>query len=299
MKFRWTQTSIEDLTQLTLKGESGPAIAAHMGCILRTVQNMQSELGLRTRWIRVPWAAKERAMLRKLYPNMKTEQIAKQIGRTVGQVYRQAAKLGLAKSKGYLDSPDACRLRRGDNVGAEFRFKKGIVPHNKGLRRPGWAPGRMSETQFKKGERRGLAARNWCAVGTIRPDNEGYLRIKVRESNESDKCYGFGNTHIWPLLQRHAWEQHYGPIPPGHAVIFKNGDRAECGIENLELVSRADLMRRNSIHNLPEQLASVIQLNGALKRVLRRMNEEHDDGPAKPPIRDAGNAEGRREANGY
>jgi len=58
--------------------------------------------------------------------------------------------MGLTKSAAYLASPAACRLRKGDNVGAARRFRPGHVPANKGLRRPGWSTGRMAETQFKK-----------------------------------------------------------------------------------------------------------------------------------------------------
>src|SRR3954468_22797336 len=97
------------------------------------------------------WTAQDDAQMRELYPHLSTADVARRINRTVPSVYARADKLDLAKSAEYLASPAACRLRRGDNVGAEFRFKKGQTPQNKGLRRPGWGPGRMKETQFKKG----------------------------------------------------------------------------------------------------------------------------------------------------
>lgn len=50
-----------------------------------------------------------------------------------------------------------------------------LKPFNKGLRRPGWHVGRMRETQFRKGERSGIAAKNWRPIGTIRTDPDGYL----------------------------------------------------------------------------------------------------------------------------
>jgi hypothetical protein len=154
------------------------------------------------------------------------------------------------------------------------------VPANKGLRRPGWHAGRMQETQFKKGDRSGIAAKNWRPIGTILPDAEGYLRIKVREAVHGKEPTGFGNTKVWPLYGRYVWEQHKGPIPPKHLVLFKDGDRSRCVIENLELLSMADNARRNSMWNrLPPELARVIQLNGALKRQIRRLsgrNEKHD-----------------------
>jgi hypothetical protein len=130
----------------------------------------------------------------------------------------------------------------------------------------------MKETQFRKGNRTGIAARNWKPVGTILPDSEGYLRIKVREAQHGKEATGFGNTKVWPLYGRYIWEQHKGPIPPKHLVIFKDRNRANCAIENLELMSMADNGRRNVMWaKFPRELAEAIQLNGALKRKVGRM----------------------------
>lgn len=225
----------------------------------------------RAKYKRRPWTEEERATVKELYPHRPTKEIAAKLGRTITTVYQQAFKLGLEKTQEYLDSPEACRLRRGDNVGAAFRFKPGQEPANKGLRRPGWSPGRMKETQFKKGQRTGKAAENWKPVGTILADSEGYLRIKVREHVHGKEPSGFGNTKVWPLLARHVYEKHFGPIPPQHLVTYKDGDRSNCAPENLVLKSMADNCRDNCMwKRLPRELAEVMQLNGALKRQLRR-----------------------------
>jgi len=226
---------------------------------------------------------KERATLRRLYPNTPTHAIARVMGRSLASVYNGAWKLGLHKSAKYMASPDAYRIRRGEHIGKATQFKKGQVPFNKGLKRPpGWSPGRMAETQFKKGERVGIAARNWRPIGTILADTEGYLRIKVREGAKGEP-YGFGNVGIWPMVQRHVWEQHRGPIPAGHKIAFKDGNRANTDIDNLECISSGELMLRNSVHNLPKELAEVIQLSGALKRKLRRY-EKQAGGSTQPSL---------------
>jgi hypothetical protein len=231
-----------------------------------------------------PWDPKEIELVRELYADMKTEKLAVLMGRTVCGVYQTAAKLGIRKSAAYLASPEACRLRRDDSPASiATRFVKGQVPANKGLRRPGWAPGRMASTQFKKGGRTGAAARNWCPVGSIRTDPEGFLRIKVREWTEGEAC-GFGNTKIWPLLNRHVWEQHKGPIPPSHAVVFKDRNRANVDIDNLECISRADLCRRNSSHRWGKEVFEVIQLRGALNRKLRTLSEKQNIGLTQPSL---------------
>lgn len=230
-----------------------------------------------------PWTKSEIRLLKARFPHESTRAVAERLGRSVSTVNNAAARLGLRKTPEYLASPAACRLRRGDNVGAATRFKKGHTPANKGLRSPGWAPGRMSETQFKKGARQGAAAENWRPIGTIRQDPEGYLRIKVREGRKGE-AYGFGNTEIWPLLNRYNWVQNNGPIPPGHTVVFKDGNRAHCEIENLELISRAELMKRNTIHNYPPDLKSAIMMLGAVKRKLRENAEKNNDRSSQPSV---------------
>src|ERR1700733_9732273 len=95
------------------------------------------------------WTPRHEKLLRALYPHTATGEVARRVGHSLLATYRWAKKLGLRKTLEYMNSPAACRLRRGDHVGRGFWFQKGHVPANKGLRRKGYAPGRMAETQFK------------------------------------------------------------------------------------------------------------------------------------------------------
>ncbi|MDE3023145.1 MAG: HNH endonuclease [Pseudomonadota bacterium] len=173
----------------------------------------------------------------------------------IKHIYKKATALGLKKTREYLDSPDACRLRRGDNVGVATRYKKGNVPANKGTKRPGYSigRGRMAETTFKKGEK----TSTWLPIGSTRL-MDGYQQRKMTDTGYPPKDWV--GVHI--LL----WQELHGPIPAGHVVVFKDGNKEHIEFDNLELLCRADLMRRNSIQNLPKPLKEVIQLNGALKR---------------------------------
>jgi hypothetical protein len=208
------------------------------------------------------WTERDEAVLRESYPDTPTAGLAERLGRSLSTVYQHARKLGLHKSEEYLASPAACRLRRGDNIGAAFRYKKGDAPFNKGLRRPGWGPGRMKETQFKKG---GVSAR-WAPelylVGTLRLNADGYVDMKVREG-----------LRAWRAFHVVLWEDLNGPVPRGHTLCFKDRDRLNIDIANLELVSRADLCRRNSVHNLPPEIKGAIHLLGQLKRRLREKQD--------------------------
>lgn len=211
-----------------------------------------------------PWTPAELDFVRRLYADASTKQLAIALRRTPSSVYEAANKMGVHKSEAYLASPCACRLRRGDNVGAACRFSKGHTPYNKGQRRPGWAPGRMAETQFKKGNH----PQTWRPIGSTRFSKEGYLQRKVTDTGYAPRD--------WRAEHNLLWESVHGPIPAGHVVIFKDGDKARIVLENLELISRAELMNRNTIHRLPNELVDVIRLKGVLKRRIRTITERRE-----------------------
>jgi hypothetical protein len=60
------------------------------------------------------------------------------------------------------------------------------------------------------------------------------------------------------------------------ALTFRDGDKTNLSIENLELITRAELMRRNSIHNYGPEIAQLGQLKGALLRQIRRKSKNEE-----------------------
>jgi hypothetical protein len=222
----------------------------------------------KSRGIRAPraeWSRAELDRLAELYPDTRTAKIADELGKTVGQVFSKAAALGLKKSAAYLASPDACRLRRGDEVGKSYRFTPGHVPANKGKKGLP-SVGRMAETQFKPGAK----PHTWKPIGSDRLSKEGYLQVKL---------YDTGCTRRDFIPVHHlVWELHRGAIPNGYRVTFRDRDKTRIVIENLELVSIADMMKRNSFHtNYPKEVGLAIQLRAALNRKINRIEKESDE----------------------
>jgi hypothetical protein len=198
------------------------------------------------------WSDEEREVLRQAYPDTATQALAQQLGRTGSQVYSQANVLGIKKSAEYMASEAACRLRRGDNVGKKYRFQRGITPWNKGKK--GLQIG-GKETRFKPQNR----PRNAVPVGTAVMSTDGYLKIKVAEPD------------TWRYVHRMTWEDLHGPIPEGMCLVFRDGNHNNCAIENLELITRKQLMQRNSIHCYPEEIRSVVQIRAG---IVRRINDK-------------------------
>lgn len=207
------------------------------------------------------WTDEEVSIMRADYPNMKTAKIAAKLRRTDRQVYNKALALGLKKSDEYLASPDACRLRRGDGAGEKTRFKKGMMPWNKGTNFV--AGGRSAETRFKAGHK---PLNTWRPIGSERTDRDGYVYRKVADTGVKKVD--------WVMVHVLLWEGRNGKVPRGHSVVFKDGNRENVRIENLECITRAELMRRNTVHRLPKEIAELCQLRGALNRQINRRVEK-------------------------
>lgn len=206
------------------------------------------------------WTEQELETLRTMYADTKTATLAVLLGRTERAVYMAADTLGLKKSAAYLASPEACRLRRGAHVGAATQFRPGQEPWNKGTNFT--AGGRSAETRFKPGNK----PHTWHPLGHERLSKEGYLQRKMADTGCTRKDYVPVHHLVWKDAGRE--------IPPGHALTFRDGNKRNFALENLELVARADLMRRNSYHNYPKEVAQAIQLRGALNRKINRLTKE-------------------------
>lgn len=209
------------------------------------------------------WSRNETARLRKLYPHHQTADVATMLGRTLPATYGRAAKLGLEKTAAYLRSPAAHRL---DGVkGMGTRFERGLIPWNKGKRYK--AGGRSKLTRFKKGH----IPRNWKSVGSTRINSEGYRDIKITDLGRG--------AMDWRAVHRLNWIGAHGPIPKGFFLRFRDGDRLNALVGNLELVTRAQHLYRNYHGRYPLELRRLVQLRGALNRQINKREgkrEQHD-----------------------
>lgn len=225
----------------------------------------------RSRGILAPrkaWSRSDDAKLRKLYPGRATKEVAKALSASVHAVTTRARRLGLKKSAKFLASPASGRTQPGGTRGASTRFQPGHVSANKGLRRPGFAPGRMAATQFK----RGAKPYNAVPIGSTRVNSLGVADRKVADH---------GRTNLdWEAEHRLVWFAHHGPIPAGSVVTFKPGRATTeidlITIDALELRTRAEIARRNRMDaRYPPEVCKAIRTRAALVRVINR-KERHE-----------------------
>ena len=143
--------------------------------------------------------------------------------------------------------------------GIPTRFKSGHTPWNKGMK--GLDIGGHA-TWFKKGHRGGKAMYLYQPIGTERISKDGYLQRKINDDLPLQRR--------WRLVHLLVWEAANGPAPPNHAVVFKDGNKQNIVLDNLELISRAELMRRNSHHQYGPEVSKLVQLRGALTRQINK-----------------------------
>lgn len=217
---------------------------------------------------RKPWTLHDEARLVLLYPGTPMPELVAIFGRPYWSIYNKAYSLGLRRSDEYLASEHACRLRREDNPGVGSRFQKGQTSWNKGVSYT--AGGRSAETRFKAGTLSGKAAMLLQPIGTERVTKDGIRQRKV--------CDDGPPHHRWKSVHMILWEEANGAVPSGHIVVFRDKNTANIDIDNLELISRAENMRRNTIHRYPPELKETIRQLGKLKRAISEApNEKQND----------------------
>jgi hypothetical protein len=214
-------------------------------------------------------------LIREDFPDTKTDVLAQVIGCTVGQLHGKAKRMGVKKSEAYLAGPDACRLRRGDNIGAPHRFKPGHQTWSKGTKGIVGVQEGCRATPFKKG-RPAQESSNYVPIGTEKVDKDGYL---VRKVTDDPKLFP---ARRWVGVHRLVWEAANGPIPEGHCIGFLPGRKSVelelITVDALECITFAERMRRNTIHNQHPEIAGVARLRGRIKRAInKRAQHEQDD----------------------
>lgn len=135
-------------------------------------------------------------------------------------------------------------------------FKKGLTPHNKGKK---WEDYMSEESieRAKKGQfKKGQLPHNTKPEGYERFDKDGYTLVKTEGK--------------FVLKHRKIWEEHYGKIPKGYIVVFKDNNRQNFDIENLECITNYEIRLRN---RNPKDTLEVKKLNFQRSLLKKKIKE--------------------------
>ena len=210
------------------------------------------------------WTDDEVAELRRLFPDHTAREISERTGRGVRSIELKARQLGLRKTSEWIAERARAAMADPSHPARRTQWQTGNAPYNKGKPHP--ARDRTLETMFQPGHR----PHTWMPIGSDRTSKEGYLQRKTADTGVTRRDY--------VAIHHLVWRMHGHTVPQGYALCFIDGDKRNFDINNLELVHRSELMRRNSVHRLPKEAALAYQLVGCIRRQInRRTRQQHQE----------------------
>ena len=199
------------------------------------------------------WTDDEMRILRELYPHTRTEELCNILNRSASSVYGQAFAYGIKKSQEFIDYLLSLEAERLKKYGAVTRYKKGQVAWNKNVK--GYMGANV--TSFKKGQ----LPHNTKKEGDTRLDKEGYVLVKIGHKK-------------WIRKHKLVWEEANGPIPKGHVIRIKDRNKENFSLDNMELITQAENMRRNTVHRYPEELKKTMRALQKLKKTIKKRGKK-------------------------
>jgi len=110
---------------------------------------------------------------------------------------------------------------------------------------------------------KGHIPHNSVPIGT-EVEKDGYIWIKIKN--------GSGKQN-WIQKHRLLWEQNKGKIPKGYVLIFKDGNKKNITLDNLELISKKEMLLLNDyglIFNNKELTESGINIAKLISEIRRK-----------------------------
>lgn len=190
--------------------------------------------------------------IRDNYLTMPVKRMAKEINKSGCYVFNRLKVLGLVVPVEIVEQRKA-----------ESRFKEGFTPINKGKKQTDFMTQEGIEKTVKTRFKKGQLPHNAVNV----KDGDVVVRISKKGVQYKWVRISLGK---WKMYHVHLWERTYGPIPEGKIVVFKDKNTMNTVIENLECITREELMIRNSIHKYPEEIKKTIK---AISLITRQINK--------------------------
>jgi hypothetical protein len=109
--------------------------------------------------------------------------------------------------------------------------------------------GRTRQSIFDIFKRRGLKLRERNFQPVIEYKGRRYTCQKTggRHRYLRDTRAGRTGANRQTIYLHHVvWQEHFGPVPAGHKVVFKDGNHLNCDIANLELLTNSEQVKRHA-----------------------------------------------------
>ena len=160
-------------------------------------------------------------------------------------------------------------------------LKKIFYPWNKGTRGGGVC--KANNGSLKKGH----IPWNTGTKGICKSNSGSFKKGNVPPNTTYDGCVSVRKhknkrPYLWYRISKRKyimyhvklWVDNHGPVPAGYIVVFKNKDQFNCSPDNLEIITRVENMKRNTIHRYPDELKKTIRTLGKLKHLINAKEDK-------------------------
>lgn len=255
---KWSRGKV-DFVKNNFETMSQRQIAEHFGFTPATVRRQYRVLGLKVTpemkehfrrqalRARTSFTKEEDDFIKKNYLTMPIKAMAKRIGRSSCGVKGRLNHLGLSVPAEVAERNRLAGLKHGQGWNKGMKIEE-FMTSEQSIRN-------TLKTRYKKGN----IPHNVREDYALSIHANGYLWIRK-------------GMNDWELLQRWIYRIHHEVnLTSKENIIFKDGNRANFRIENLEKISNEDLMRRNGIYNrYPKNMMEAMLTLGRLKRLIKR-----------------------------
>lgn len=203
------------------------------------------------------WTEEELEFLREQYPLHDSNELL--------VLFNERFKLNITK-----ESLQGVLNRYKIHCGRTGRWEKGQTAYNKGKTWDEYMPPesqvKCRKTCFNKERTINNCTHNEVPVGT-ESELKGYIIVKT------DKPDGLSARRWWKFKHHLIWEEAYGEIPKGMNVIFADGNNRNFDLDNLILVSDAELAIMNKCNLYFKDDADATKCGVGIAKLMIRRKE--------------------------
>ncbi len=202
-----------------------------------------------------PFTKNEDKYIKENYLTITIGNIAKQLNRSTTGVRHAMKRMGLVLPKDILEARKTMCC-----------FKKGSISANKGKKQSEYmspeAIARSIPFRFQKQHLPHNAKYN----GHEHLTKDGYIEVRVA-------------LRKYVLKHKLIWEAANGKMPPKHCIWYKDGNKQNVTLDNLEMISQAENLRRNqeSFRSLPPEIQEAQGLINKINRKIKKHGNKKQD----------------------
>ena len=253
---KWNKEEIEILKKEYSRSDSKRMVELLPGRNRQGIKTKANQMGMKKE-NRSVFSEAEIEKLKELYAWHTNKEIAEIMGFSVDTINNKGSNLGLRKDIEFVREL-ARKNFTPDHPARKYWIKPGHVPINKGLKMEEYMTPDKIEICKRSMFKKGLVPHNAKPIGYERINKEGYVEVKTKE------------PRTFEFKHRLIYEQHFGKIPKGYNVNFKDGDRSNFDPSNLIAMDKGTQMVNNSIVRYPKEVRSAITVVHKLNRIIKK-----------------------------